>query len=392
MNNARIKNIEFLRIIGCISVIMFHLFLKTGICGNFANIDIYNKFAAMSCNGNKAVDLFFLLSGFFFAYRLDLQNSFYNFFIKKVARLYPILIFTLILYFIISLFKICEFKFYDNIFTLLGLNGIGLILQHGNGGHLWFVSTMFWSLLFYFYLLKNFEKKNIKLFLIFTILFCYSFLVHIHNGKIYGAWTVYYNIFDIGLLRALGGIGIGYFIGEWYKANIENIKTWKATTLQTISLSSLEFVTLYFIINNLMLHKLKYNNQFIFIIAFTAMTMLFLVKKGIFSRILDKDFWFNISKYTYSIYMIHMPIYSCLRNILWKNHPEIVYAHPILNIVFTLALVIVAGVLTYHFVEKPSYKYLTNRFCQSPQTCMGVERERERVVLLYDFKTNYKAA
>ena len=196
-------------------------------------------------------------------------------------------------------------------------------------------------------------------------MFSYSLLIHARNGNIDGSWQTYYHLFNAGMLRAVGGIGVGYFIGEWYKTNIDKINNWKANIYQKIVLSCLEFMCLYFIINNLMLHKLKYNNQFIFIIAFAAIIILFVVKKGIFSQILDNNICLNFSKYTYSLYMVHSPIYSFIRNCFWKYHPELVYAHPIFNIGCTLTLVVIAGVLTYHFIEKPSVNYLTNKYYSS---------------------------
>ena len=378
MNDNRIVNIEILRIIGCVAIILVHLFNSALLFGTFPEISLYKNFSNMLNSATLAVDLFFILAGFFFAYKLNLNKSCWLFIKHKLIRLYPVLVFIIILYFIFSLTGSLKFTFYGNILVLLFLNGTSLFYKFANAGHFWYVSAMFWSLLFYYYLLKTYSKHNVNLLTALIILFSYSFLIHAQNGAVTGTWQTYYNFINAGMLRALGGIGIGYFIGEWYKANIENIKNWKATTLQIISLSGLEFVTLYFIINNLMLHKLKYNNQFIFIIAFTTIIILFLIKKGIFSKFLDSNLIATISKYTYSIYMVHYPILFHLKGSVWKNHTELVYAHPLLNVVLTLLLVFIAGVLTYHFVEKPSYKYLTERFDKTPENGVAVERERAR--------------
>ena len=360
----RIKNIEFLRVIGCIAIILVHLF-HTVLPKSLINIDIYNKLFNMTSNGAKAVDLFFILSGFFFAYKLNTHKTCWEFVKHKLIRLYPVLVFIMIIYFLFSLTSSIVFTYYDNILTLLCLNGLGLTYKHINAGHFWYVSAMLWVLLFYYYLLKNYSKKNVNLFISLIILFSYTFILHANQGGIGGTWQTYYNILNLGLLRALGGIGIGYFIGEWYKTNIEKINNWNSSTIQTILLSGLEFMTLYFIINNLILHKLKWFNQFIFIIAFTTIIMLFLVKKGIFSQILDNNICPNLAKYSYSLYMIHYPIFWYLRKTIWELHPELIYAHPILNIILTLLLVITAGVLTYHFVEKPAVNYLTNKYYSS---------------------------
>ena len=355
----KIKNIEFLRVIGCITIILYHLFLKSKLY--YPDIDLYNKLHNMTACGGKAVELFFILSGFFFVYTLNTNKTCWEFIKSKLIRLYPVLVFVIILYFIFSLTGTLKFTLYDNIFTLLGLNGTGLIIKYANASHFWYVSAMLWTLLFYFYLNKNYEKKNINLFIVLTVFFSYTFLLHVQKGNIGGIERTYNTILNVGMLRALGGISIGYLIGEWYKNNIDNINSLKVNIYQTIALSGLEFITIYFIINNLMLHKLNYNNQFIFIIAYTIIIMLFLAKKGFFSKILDNNIWVQISKYSYSIYMIHFPIYYQLKACIWDKHPGFIYTHPVINFVGTILLVIMAGILTYHLIEKPCVDYFKRK-------------------------------
>ena len=63
----KIKNIEFLRVIGCIAVVFLHLFHSEGGLNNiFGNI-CYQHLYLITSNGQKAVDLFFILSGCLFA-------------------------------------------------------------------------------------------------------------------------------------------------------------------------------------------------------------------------------------------------------------------------------------------------------------------------------------
>ena len=65
---SKIKNLEFLRIIGFISILFLHLF-KCRLHVVFPDIVSYGKLAQMCFNGQIAVDLFFILSGFFFAFK-----------------------------------------------------------------------------------------------------------------------------------------------------------------------------------------------------------------------------------------------------------------------------------------------------------------------------------
>ena len=90
MKTDKIKNIEFLRVIGCIAIVLYHLCAKRlGVI--FDDISLYDNFYNMTINGNKAVDLFFILSGVFFAIKLDVTKSLWEFLKNKLIRLYPVL-------------------------------------------------------------------------------------------------------------------------------------------------------------------------------------------------------------------------------------------------------------------------------------------------------------
>ena len=96
----KIKNIEFLRVIGCLAVVCLHLFNNARLHGLFDDITLYDKLFTMTRNGQKAVDLFFILSGFFFAWKLNIAETCLNFIKHKLIRLYPLLVFAILLSFI----------------------------------------------------------------------------------------------------------------------------------------------------------------------------------------------------------------------------------------------------------------------------------------------------
>ncbi len=367
----KIKNIEFLRVIGCIAIVLLHLFS----CLKGYDSDLFRHLRYMTSDGQKAVDLFFMLSGFFFVLTLNSKQTVLDFVKKKIIRFYPVLIFVMLLYFLVSLTGAFDFAYYDNIFCLLLLDGTSLVTKSGNVGVFWYVSAMFWVLLALFYSLKVFKKEQVNLFLAFAILFCYSFLIHAKGGKINNHLLILCFVFSVKMLRAVGGIGIGYFIGEWYKNNIEKIKNYTFNIYQKIFLSVIEFMCIYFTINNLMLHRIKFKNDMIFIITFAILIICFLLKGGFFSRLLDNDFWGKISKYTYSIYMTHTLIIFTFKGLLWKPYTDYLLGHELLNIFAPIILALILGVFTYHFVEKPCAQYFKER----AKSLVAVrERERER--------------
>ncbi len=361
----RLKNIDFLRVIACISIIIFHLFLPHRLGNNnFLDIDLYSSLRLMSRDGLKAVELFFIISGFFFAFKLNTGFSLFEFIKRKVLRFYPVLIFVTILSFFISLTGIIKWDFYSNLFCLFGLNGTSLVynLKGIQTAQFWYCSDVIWIGGLFFYLLKNFDKKTVNLIIALGIFFSYSFLIHAQGGKIWDIHKLYYFIFHAGLLRAFAGIGIGYFIGEWYNNNCEKIKQTIIKPSGAIIISIIEFMCIFFIVNNLLFHRVHCINKLIFVIVFAVTFVLLLCKKGIISKLLDKDIFVFLGRYTYSIYMMHILILSLATILVWDKHSCWVHVHPVLNLVFTLFSILAAGVLTYHFVEKPAAEYLNKKF------------------------------
>ena len=363
--NGKFLNIEILRIIGCISVVFIHLFHQY-LYDIFKDIELYGKLASCTGNGNKAVDMFFMISGFLFSLKLNLDRPITEFLLKKFIRLWPTLVFVILVSFLISIIGIFDFNFYDDLLAILGLSGTGLVLRIAESASVfWYVSAMIWTMLLFIYLLKSYQLKTVNLIIAALIFFSYSFIIHATEGKIRGHTNTYCYVFNLGMLRAFGGIGIGYFIGEFYKTFSEKIRKLHVSFVKKLLVTLVESLCLSFTTYNLILHKFKFNNQIIYIIVFTFMLTLFIVKKGFLSEFLDKKVFSKISKYTYSIYMTHLLILETLKGSLWKNYQPFVYEHPILNITVTLILIAILGIFTYHVIEVPSAKFLRRKFLKS---------------------------
>ena len=119
---------------------------------------------------------------------------------------------------------------------------------------------------------------------------------------------------------------------------------------------------IFFIVNNLFLRNIKFENKFIFILVYTITIILFLINKGFISRALNKDIFTYISKYTYSIFIAHGLVLFHLQNEFWKTHTYFLTTHLILNILLAFFASIICGVLMYHFIEKPTAKYLNEHW------------------------------
>ena len=356
---------EVLRIIGCISIVFIHLFSHQ-LLDAVDKVEIYAKLATLNSSGRMAVEMFFIISGLLFSIKLDLNQSILDFVKKKLIRLYPVLVFVVFASAIIGTLGLIEFSIFDNLLALFLLNGTGLVLKIVNTTIMfWYVSAMLWTMLLFMYLLKNFEKKYVDLMIVLLIFFSYTFIIHALNGRMYGPVFTYYNFINIGMLRAFGGIGLGHLIGEWYKVYSEKIEHAMVSTKTKILITLAEFACLFFIIYNLLLHNIKFNNRIIFVIVFAITIMLFFSKKGFISKFLDNKIFSKISKYTYSIYMVHLLVFETINGSLWKKQPDFLYSHPVLNLVIALTCVVLLGIFVHHAIEVPSAKFLRKKFLKN---------------------------
>lgn len=219
-----------------------------------------------------------------------------------------------------------------------------------------------WVLVLYYYLLKNFAKKNVNLFIACSIFFSYTILIQFKNGLVGGTYQTFHSVVNFGLLRALGGIGIGYFIGEWLKENYSNIVNYKISNIyQKLIMTVAEFCCLFFMINNLFLRHSKFN-QIIFILDFAALIVLFLLKRGYISQFFENsklsDIFERAAKYTYSFYMTHYFVIVFLENTIIKNYYDFFNSHLYITIAMNLTAIFIAGYFTYNVVEKPCANYL----------------------------------
>ena len=359
------NNIDFLRFLMILEIIMFHLFFINSLFIQIAGPPSYelNKIyvylqKCVGIYGCMANDFFFIVSGFFLKYHFDKALSFTGYIKHRAIRLLPLLLGVFVIYFLMSKIGLIEFRKYDNLFVLLFLNNSGLMLKGSNIGGSWFVSALVVASGFYFYLYKHFQKYICDFITCLVTIFSYSFLIHVNNGKIdINPLATYYHFINAGILQALAGLGLGIIICNLYSDYKDKFKE-KGTVLQTLLFSAFEVYLLIFLINNMTFHKIKFDNEIIFILGFCVLIFLFLIKRGVISKILDCKLSKELGKYTYSIFLVHGIVISFLCNFFYKTHLQFVYNHPILQIVIILILSFAAGVIMFHLVERPMISLL----------------------------------
>ncbi len=354
----RFLNVDFLRFICAVMIFLFHYYrpYRLGLLGG-----CFNEFRTITETSYIAVPFFFIIAGFFLAYTFNKNLSVIDFIKKKIIRLWPLLAFTFVLMFLADIVgAIKHFNLYPNILSLLFLENAGVTFKWGDFGWSWFLSVLFFVSIFYFYIFKYFKKTSFNFWISILVLIGYTFIVHINHGNLGFSLKGTINIYNTGLVSGLSGMGLGYLVHEFYmylksQPFVNSIKS-------AITYTIIEGLLLGFIVYNTMLHKLKFDNKIIMIVAFVGLFLTFLLKRGFISRLLDNKFSAVLGRYAFSIYMIHGALWVFLYHFWIKTHKAICLAHPYWCIEICFALCLIFAILTYHFVEVPAGKFLKKKF------------------------------
>lgn len=358
----KIKNIEFLRCILMFGIVLLHIFSthKWSFGKLYPDISMYHLLKDCFCHGNIGVEGFFIISGFFLVLTFKNTTNIIDFIKKKYIRLSPVILFSTILCLIGLCLHTMHFKLIPNVLTIFLLNNFGWCWCAGSNPVLWYTSALFFGLLVYFCILKYFPVKYKSLLFSLLIIISYSLALYFQGGRFFKPCTNYY-IFNAGVLRALGGIGVGCLIGDFYKSYIKQIQNVSLAFWQKLIITILEILILLFVVFWIMIPHQQINPM-IFVVLFSFLLILFVSQKGFLAKFTNNDFWVFLGKYQYSLYCLHFVITKILGIGLWTVYPEFVHKYPSLPIFITLFMSIIMSIFTYHFIEEPCAKYLTNKF------------------------------
>ena len=313
-------------------------------------------------HGFICVDFFFIISGFFLFRKIDKSEDTVHFAKNKIIRLLPTIWFSIAVYFILSLFiSGMPFNFNNNIQSIFLLNSIGFSSHQSMGSthQAWFIAALFWCSLFYFYINKIFDKKYTNLIIWLIVAGGYGFILNCNYPGFAGAKSNSFLFINQGIVRALAGLGVGYFLVMLYESGF--LKTINKPGKIIISL--LEIYLMGFLVFYLNISPtIPGNNYFLYIIIFTILFYLFIIKQGALSNLLNNRISGVIGQWSYSIYIMHIIIFDLIRVLLLPNNKNIVLNHPIESFITGIVLAIIAGIATFYLFEKPVTKYLKKKF------------------------------
>lgn len=306
------------------------------------------------------VDLFFILSGFVITHNYQSRlNNFSNlrvFFIKRIARLYPLLLTTVLVYFLMKSYGIAAgFQFnvenfgwslllWETIDPLLFLNSTPLILDtEGLNPVSWSISA---EMIAYtcFALVIYFSKRKSILAFTLILLLCLGFLIYREKYLFTG---------DFGFVRGILNFTVGFFVYQLRRDHKNS--SWRF----------LEWLLFPLIIGCFYLIKQSstelMNLALVPVFALCVYTLSF--EKGYISSWLKSDMMQFFGKISYSVYLWHFIILWVFYVVSWEIlgvEPSKEYA--ILGMLLVLTATCIVAKFSYQIIELKGSAFIKKKF------------------------------
>jgi len=350
----RYNNVDLLRFIFAVFIIIFH-------CHGMPFFRPILDSCPGIIRGNICVDYFFIIGGFFLFYLINKNFPTLEFVKKKFFRLAPLMWLSVGIIFILNL--LCneiKFELVPNILRCFLLTNIGFTGKNGLVSAIpWFVSVYFWVSIFYFYIYKIFDKKYLNLIICLIVFIGSTMYYSCCFNATAGNTRVVLGFIDIGLLRGLIGMGIGYLISEIYKKKmLFNLSLFGKTLCTFIEFGTLYFIFYYMTVSN----KIPTQSAFVFKFMFAILLYLLLIKQGYIAKLLNNKWLGFPGKYSYAMYMIHWVVIKYFYYIAYPHHRHYYNHHPWVVILYIVLITIGISIVVHHLYEKPVGKYLSGKF------------------------------
>ena len=372
------KNLEFLRFLLIFAVVGVHLAYL-----NLSSTEEYSWLVKWG-SGWQAVEMFFLMSGFFLFYKLNIEETVLHFALRKWLRLAPFVIALTVIGYLATGFDISQYPLSVNIFN-------SLLLLDWNTHHFgpdatilyvaWFVNVLFFVSVVYFCILKALKHEQANLLIgaiSFICLFMYSRHMYIIVPFIYP------------LVRAFAYVGFGYLLSEIYKSYLlhkddNSIQVNLPSSVKTLGISLIEAILLLTIVISLYagstgiptpdglsvppeeipflnaqtwfpdLSRLALGGVWLQL-CFVGLFWLFLLNRGLISRLLNNKFSVILGSYSYAIFLGHTIVIRALKDYADLQNISFVFEHNLIFITLLCISIFVFALIVHHLVEMPLNK------------------------------------
>ncbi|WP_157456495.1 acyltransferase family protein [Chryseobacterium hispalense] len=335
----KISQITFTRFVAAMAIVISHF-----------NKDLFlykiRFIADIFLRANVGVSYFFILSGFIMiiAYHRKEKIGYQDFYRNRVARIYPLYVVGLLLYFVTRYY---DFSFYKTFLYLSGVQswipGKALILNFPG----WSISVEFLFYLLFPWLYNYLYSKGNKSIWVIAVLIWIGTQVFSNlytNSLSYkGPHTDSHEFIHYFPLWHINEFLIGNLAGLFFVRNRREKNHDLAIALLFIGiLLSLIFIPLNFH-NGLMA------------VFFVPVIYLISCNNGVISKVFSLKPLEFLGEISYAIYIIHIPVLYIVRSFLWDYFQ--VSESNVIFWIYILVLMFVSAVF-YQFVEKPMRDYL----------------------------------
>jgi len=332
--------LDFYRFVAALGVFIFHL----------KNID---KGISPVWNGSYGlfVDMFFILSGFVISYSYPSTStgmrSYVRFLVRRIARIYPLHLLTLLLFAALALVGISgptsHAGFLDFIQNLFLVQAWGITDHLSFNSPAWSISAeLFCYLLFPLFMLLAGRVSPLVLAIVVAV--SYGILAHVHlpiwqeRSQMYGA------NYDFGMLRALPSFLNGILLTVLFRLSSDHRK--KPVAIAGIAL---------FAVSVLVLNV--YAKPDLAIMLFSLAILVTATGESAFARFPGSDWLGRLGNTSYAIYMVHELLLILLFKPAWHFFGLQPGIFPAFAVVCCIVLTVVADV-TYNYVENPARKWI----------------------------------
>jgi len=319
------------------------------------------------------VDFFFILSGFVMAYaymeRILKGVGLKSFFILRFARLYPLHLFTLLVWIPYISIKIYLYQhgvgetdptgennlvtFIQNLFLLQGFS-----LSTSWNYPSWSIGVEFYTYLIFYFVVILLGKVS--------LLWRYAGVVIVSLFSFYLLFSEDFSIWH-NLYRCISEFFLGALLFELYRNTSFQIKSsFLSSLIEMILMGTMLYTVIYI--------ETEHGYKYLTLLLFSLIVYFFAIqKKGVISQLLLQKSLQHLGKISYSVYMTHAIVVTGVYNVLvYTLHLEtgsvdgvptgvIVPYALFLNIVF---LVVVVGISTwtYRHIELYGQSYIKRKF------------------------------
>jgi len=351
--NNRYQALDGIRGIAALMVVFYHYSLKlfdpAGMLAN--NFFVHTSYVF--------VDFFFVLSGFVIAAnywgKITSIKAFKTFTIKRFARLYPLLLVTVLIFVGLKIYGMLftnfnfdtkDYGFNDVLIETLEpltfLNSTPLISKNaGMNPVSWFISAQMISY-FVFALTILFFPKRIWPFII-LILLCISFIIF---------YKRYLYTSDYGFVRGILNFSCGVLIFKCFDR-------YKRLSIHRLEIP---FTLLLILAFALIYYSKTELTHLILPILFSLGVYIFAYERGVISKLLKLKSMQYLGRISYSIYLNHFIVLWIFYHVSWnllKINPTKAYSK--LGLFIVVLLVIATSAVTYQWIELRGGKWIKRK-------------------------------